>query len=93
MTEGEAEDRVVAGSNPALGTLMDFGRNLRHYFLKNLSSRNEKLDRMKKQLAELETAVATIRDVIPSDLLVRLQLEKLHREKKTIPEEERPKNH
>jgi len=24
VTEGEAEDRVVAGSNPALGTTMNF---------------------------------------------------------------------
>jgi len=48
---------------------------------------NEELERVKNQLAELQTAVAIIRDVIPSDLLARLQLEKLHREQNETPKE------
>lgn len=51
----------------------------------------EDLGLLKKQLAELQTALAIIRDVVPSDLLVRLQLKKLHREQKEIPGEQRSK--
>ncbi len=46
---------------------------------------------MKNQFAELQTAVAIIRDVIPSDLLARLQLEKLHNEEEETAPAERNK--
>jgi hypothetical protein len=50
------------------------------------------LGRLKKQVAELHTALPLIQDVVPSDLLVRLQLEKLHREQGEIPGSDKAKN-
>jgi hypothetical protein len=38
------------------------------------------LEGIKKQLAELQTFYEIIRDVVPENLLIQLQLEKLHRE-------------
>jgi len=46
---------------------------------------------LKKQLGEMQTALAIIQDVVPSDLLVKLQVERLHKEEKEIPEEQRSK--
>ena len=50
------------------------------------------LEGIKKQLAELQTAFAIIQDVVPSDLMVKLQLEKLHREQNETPKEQQSKD-
>ena len=88
--EPESEEKIESLNNAVIKLQEDLTqqKTITQIFTEKHAQINEELGRMKKQLVELQTVLAIIRDVVPSDLLVKLQLEKLHREQKESPEEQ-----
>ena len=74
--EGEAEDRVVAGSNPALGTMMDYWhkpKTLHFLFLKNF--RPSKARRMPSQTCssrQIHSCRKNVKSLFPKTRYTRL---------------------
>jgi site-specific recombinase XerD len=91
VSEPEGEERMESLKNAVINLQQDLTqqKTITQTFTEKNAQISEDLDRLKKQLLELQTALAIIQDVVPSDLLVKLQLEKLHREQKETPEEQR----
>jgi site-specific recombinase XerD len=86
--EPQSEEKIESLKNAVIKLQQDLTqqKTITQTFTEKNTQINEDLERLKKQLLELQTAFAIIQGVVPSDLLVKLQLEKLHREQTKIPE-------
>ena len=80
--EPDSEQRIESLKNAVIKLQEDLSqqKTITEAFTEKNTQISKDLERLKKQLVELQTAMTIIQDVVPSDLLVKLQLEKLHRE-------------